>query len=320
MSKISVIVPVYNAEKYLDECIQSVLNQTYSDIELILVDDGSPDKSGEICDRYAREDVRIKTVHTENFGVCHARNVGIRESDGEFYTFLDSDDTLSPIALEILVKDITSCDADMAICTVNKMDFQTVLPDTAPEYVWSGTEAVEKSIEDNPFTYSSCAKLYKRETFDGIRFEEGRRIHEDSYYVFCCFMKKPRVVVRDFQIYKYRYNPESASNAAFSEKYFDILYFAKRKTEAVKQELPGLESKANNISVKASLAMLHALCNTTNKKYKKCVKDCIRTVVKYSKAFVPAAPGDKKWFMIVRFHMYGLFRILYRIKYRSRVE
>lgn len=320
MSKISVIVPVYKAEEYLDECIQSVLAQTYSELELVLVDDGSPDKSGKICDEYAKKDSRIKVIHTENCGVCHARNTGIEASCGEYFTFLDSDDTLSESALKILLRDITDNDAQMAIAVVENTVLPQEEPSSKPDFVWEDTEALEKSIEDNPYTYSSCAKLYKRDFFEDVRFEEGRRIHEDSYFVFCCFLKKPRVSVRNFQVYKYRYNPDSASNARFSEKYFDILYFAKKKCEAVEKCFPELSDRAKNIDVKASLAMLHALCNTTNNKYNKCVRDCVHTVIKYRKSFIPAAPGDKKWFMIVRLHMYGLFKALYKIKYSSRID
>ena len=320
MSKISVIVPVYNAEKYLDECIQSVFDQTYPDIELILVDDGSPDKSGEICDRYAKEDDRIKVVHQKNSGVCAARNCGIELSSGEYFTFLDSDDTLSKYALEVLFKDIDENNADMAIGAVDSVDFPDSLPDGKCDFVWTETDALEKAIEDNPYTYSSCAKLYKKESFSDVRFEEGRRIHEDSFFVFCCFMKKPKVTARNYQVYKYRNNPDSASHASFSEKYFDILYFANEKVKIVNERFPELSKKANNILVKASLAMLHALCDTKKKEYNKCVKECVRNVIKYRKDFLPTANGDKKWFKIVRYHGYGLFRILYRIKYSSRVK
>ncbi|MBE6681319.1 MAG: glycosyltransferase family 2 protein [Ruminococcaceae bacterium] len=320
MSLISVIVPVYKAERYLDECIQSVLSQTHSDFELILVDDGSPDKSGEICDRYAKEDLRIKVIHTENGGVCRARNTGLDASGGEYYMFLDSDDMISKYALEVLFKDITENNADVAIGTVDSVDFPTELPEGNPDFVWTETQALEKSIEDNSYTYSSCAKLYKRETFKDVRFEEGRKIHEDSYYVFCCFLKKPVVTARDYYIYRYRNNLDSASHASFSDKYFDILYFAQQKKSIIDSDFPKLSQKANNILVKASLAMLHALCNTKNKEHNKCVKECIKTVIKYRKDFIPAYIGDSKWFRIVRFHMYGLFRILYRIKYSDRVK
>lgn len=320
MSKISVIVPVYKAEKYLDECINSVLLQTYSDFELVLVDDGSPDKSGEICDRYAQNDERIKVFHQKNAGVCVARNKGLELSSGDYYTFLDSDDTLSKYALEVLYKDIAENDADMAIGAVDGIDFTDVVPSGNPDFVWTDTQALEKSIEDNPYTYSSCAKLYKSNFFKDVRFEEGRRIHEDSYFVFCCFLKCPKVVARDFQVYKYRNNLESSSHASFSDKYFDILYFAEQKIKAVGEQFPNFSKKANNIAVKASLAMLHALCNTKNKEHNKCVKECIKTVIKYREDFIPSHPGDSKWFKIVRYHMYGLFRILYRIKYYDRVK
>ena len=320
MSLISVIVPVYKAEKYLDECIQSVLSQTHSDFELILVDDGSPDKSGEICDRYAKEDERIKVIHTENGGVCRARNMGLDASSGEYYTFLDADDTLSRNALEILLNDIQINDADMSIGGVGESDFPNELPCCGSDFVWMGTQALVKAIEDAPITYGCYAKLYKKSFFDDVRFVEGRKIHEDCYYIFSCFLKKPKVVVRDYNIYYYRYNPDSASHASFSDKYFDILYFADEKVKIINEKFPELSQKANNILVKASLAMLHALCNTKNKEHNKCVKECIKTVIKYRKDFIPAYHGDSKWFKIVRFHMYGLFRILYRIKYPDRVK
>ena len=111
---ISVIVPVYNAEKYLKECIRSILNQTIQNLELILVNDGSTDGSGYICDEYINKDNRIKVIHKENGGVSSARNMGISEATGEYFTFVDSDDYLEPNALEILYNDIIIYNADIS--------------------------------------------------------------------------------------------------------------------------------------------------------------------------------------------------------------
>lgn len=317
--KFSVIVPVYNAEKYIAECIESVLNQTFSDLELLLVDDGSPDNSGAICDEYAAKDSRVKVFHQENGGVCAARNTGLDNATGEYVSFVDSDDYLESNALEILYNDILTHNADVSCALMAGDDNQDKANLKNGVYeVWQESDALKNALLDNRFTYSSCAKLFKRALIGDMRFEVGRKIHEDSFFVFSCFLKQPTVVVRNIAVYNYRNNSYSASHAEFSEKFFDILYFANKKKELASSAFPEFEAEINNTIVKANLAMLHAFCNTNDKQYKKDIKKCIKTVKKLKKYFVPAVAGDKKFFLVVTYNLYGIFKIYYDLRYKHK--
>ncbi|MBQ8429662.1 MAG: glycosyltransferase [Clostridia bacterium] len=319
--KISVIIPAYNVEKYIEMCIDSLLQQTYNDLEIVVINDGSSDKTKEILDKYSQNHANIRVLHTENRGVSCARNTGLNIANGKYVMFLDADDYLAQNAIEILMQDALNNDADIVsgLMCAGVSQEPVSITDTNVE-IWSNTEALQKSLEDNPFTYSSCAKLYKRHIVEDVRFVEGRKIHEDSYFVFSTFLKNPKVVAREVYLYNYRVNESSASHAGFSEKYFDILYFAKEKYKTIEAQYPELLDKAKNMLVKSNIAMLQCLLNTNDKKYKKDVKDCIREVKKYKRYFIPTYPGDRKRFKIIVYNLYGIFKFLYRLKYAKRIQ
>ena len=319
--KVSVIIPAYNAEKYLKECVDSVLKQTHKDVELIIINDGSKDGTKDILDEYASMHSNIQVVHTENGGVSRARNIGLEHAHGEYIMFLDSDDLLVSNAIEILLSDLKDNAADVAAGLMNSDVGDGIISSKGTETsIWAGTEGIEKSLEDNPFTYSSCAKLFKRKVLENIRFIEGRKIHEDSYFVFCSLIGQPTIVIRNIYIYKYRANENSASHAAFSEKYFDILYFAEEKRKAIEEQYPQFLDKAKNMLVKSNIAMLQCLLNTNDKKYKKDIKACIQTVKRYKKYFIPTYPGDERRFKIIVYNLYGIYKQLYQLKYSKRIS
>ena len=316
MSLISVIVPVYKAEKYLDECIQSVLSQTHSDLELILVDDGSPDKSGEICDRYAQNDERVKVFHQQNAGVCAARNKGLDMVTGDYVIFMDSDDYFpNNRAIEVLYNDIVEYSADIAVGRMLSDRDNTKLNGSVE--IWKDNQSIIEALEDNPVLYGCVSKLFKTSYIKEIRFVDGRKAHEDGYFVFLALIKYPTVTVRNECTYIYRYNPDSASNAVFSDKFFDVLYFEELRRKTIIEKFPELTEKAYNKLVKAHMTMLHLFCTTKDKKYNADIKKSIRMVKEYGRYFVPALPGEKIFFLIVRCGGYPLFRILYQIKYRK---
>ena len=319
--KVSVIIPAYNAEKYLRECLDSVLKQTHKDVELVIINDGSKDETKNILDEYKSKYSHVQVIHTENGGVSRARNIGLDNATGEYIMFLDSDDLLVANAIEILLHDLKDNDADIAAGLMSsEVNNNAISCEGTEVVVWSDTGGLEKSLEDNPFTYSSCAKIFKKQVLGQVRFVEGRKIHEDSYFVFCALINQPTVVMRDVYIYKYRANENSASHAAFSEKYFDILYFANEKYKTIEEMYPHLLDKAKNMLVKSNIAMLQCLLNTNDKKYKKITRECIREVKKNKKYFIPSYSGDKKRFLIIVYHCYWIFKLLYRIKYAKRVK
>ncbi len=169
---ISVIVPIYKVEPYLQQCVDSILNQTYSDLEILLIDDGSPDRCGEICDEYAKKDKRIRVFHTENRGLSAARNLGIQESTGSFLGFVDSDDWLDNDMYEVLLDRIVDTQADISGC-----GFYTELstnPKTSnlEETIYSGVES-EIALLDGKVSNYVWNKLYRRDVFRNVSFPEG---------------------------------------------------------------------------------------------------------------------------------------------------
>ncbi len=207
--QISVIVPVYNVEVYLKECVDSIINQTYKNLEIILVDDGSPDKCGEICDRYAELDQRIKVIHKENGGLSQSRNRGLDAASGEFVSFVDSDDVLDPKMYETLAGLINKHGTDIAMCGYTEFsesygyESETDIDDK--EIVkYSEKGFAECLLKDFylPYIYV-WNKLYRREKIGKIRFPEGL-ICEDSYFISDLIVNGLSCVETDAQLYKYR--------------------------------------------------------------------------------------------------------------------
>ena len=175
---ISIIVPVYNVEPYLRKCLDSVVNQTYRDLEILVIDDGSTDGSGAICDEYAEEDERVKVFHTENRGLSCARNMGLNNANGEWIGFVDSDDWIEPDMYEVLIDRALETGADVAECGVFKE-----YPNRTEEYKrnntkMTGIDAIHALIITQELSDGVWSKLWSRDCYEGIRFPEGR-IYED---------------------------------------------------------------------------------------------------------------------------------------------
>ena len=220
---VSVVIPVYNVEKYLEACIDSILQQTYEKIEIILVDDGSTDSCGKICDEYASKDSRLKVLHKGNGGLSSARNAGIKVATGEWITFIDSDDYISEVYIEQLVKGLRE-DIEVVIC--NMSDVETELShsiiDTAHRY--SAHEALRYILSETVLNTSACAKLFRTCLFEEIKFPEGK-IYEDYATIPKIIANINGVLHYESALYFYRPNPASITGVQFSEKrmqYFEI--------------------------------------------------------------------------------------------------
>jgi len=314
---VSVIIPVYGAEKYLESCIESVLGQTYTNLEIILVDDGSVDKSGIICDEYAENDHRITVIHQENKGVSAARNAGLDRVGGDYYAFVDSDDELYSNAIEFLLKDMLEYDADMAsaVKTTVQPSGNEVNPYTNHKLnVYSGLDMLTLSLDGDRQTNSACAKLFSREKFASVRFEEGKSINEDGFYLFQCYTLKPRVVQHNESVYKYFIRSNSNSRNAFSEKYLDMLYFAERKKEITSTEFPELMDRVLTMEVSTHLFFLEILCRTSEKKYRKYAKKSIAFVKQNFKSFECINDHERKMAWIVSNGLYPLYKLAYKLR------
>lgn len=314
---VSVIVPVYGTENYLSTCIESIIAQTYNNLEIILVDDGSKDNSGAICDDYAEKDARIVVIHKSNNGVSAARNTGLDHANGDFFTFVDSDDELYPNAIEFLLKDIFDYNADMAsaVKTAVYPDGNETNPYTNHESkIYEGLDMLMLSLDGERQTNSACAKLFNRAKFCSVRFEEGKSINEDGFYLFQCYTLKPTVIQHNESVYKYYIRSNSNSRNEFSEKYLDMLYFAEKKKEIVNKCFPELNSKVVTMEISTHLFFLEILCRTTEKKYDKYVRNSIDFVRKNLKTFKCINSHEMKMARIVGNGLYPLYKLAYRVR------
>lgn len=221
--KISIVVPVYNVERFLVDCIESIRKQTLRDFELILVNDGSTDQSGDICDQYAKKDERIIVIHKENGGQSSARNRGIDEAKGEFIGFIDSDDWIQEDMYEQLYIKAKEEEAEIAACNI--IEFQK---DNSKRYfcldssdrLYDRKSAMNELYLNERLSFSPCNKIYKRTLFDGIRFKEGY-ILEDVDFAYRIIHQSARIYYTGQALYNYRYNEKSTLRKEFSKKRLD---------------------------------------------------------------------------------------------------
>lgn len=220
MERVSVIIPVYNVERYLDECMKSVTNQTYRELEIIAIDDGSTDKSGSILDEWKKRDSRIKVIHKKNGGLSSARNAGLDMATGDYVAMIDSDDFWDRGAVELLITNAKKNNADMVIARGRRVDlngkeYSENLKDIAihEEGVISENEFWKRRSLDM-FYVVAWSKLYRKELFDDIRFPEGE-INEDVAVLWKIVSKCKGIYALDKKIYNWRVNPDSITRSKF---------------------------------------------------------------------------------------------------------
>lgn len=226
MEKISVIIPIYKVEKYLDRCIKSVINQSYENLEIILVDDGSPDRCAQICDDYSREDYRIKVIHKKNGGLSDARNAGLDIAIGEYISFVDSDDYINKYYIETLYNGIKKNKSQISICEyarVNEIEnddkvFKNEITVINKMDAWSNLYNYEKRVT----FVIACGKLFEKSLFDSIRFPIGK-INEDSFILYKLYFEADRIVYNKAKLYYYCSRDNSIMNNDFSMKKLDDL-------------------------------------------------------------------------------------------------
>lgn len=214
--KLSIIVPVYKVEPYLDKCVQSILNQTFRDFELILVDDGSPDRCGEMCDDWAKRDTRIKVLHKQNGGLSDARNAGIDIAQGVYIGFVDSDDYIKPDMFEVLVTNLENCHADISICGyvdvyANGEKHESLCRD---QFVWNKEDVIENVLGGKLLSVHAGTKLYRRELFQEVRYPVGK-ISEDAYIIMDILDQVGLAVFTPYSAYYYVHRDGSINTSTY---------------------------------------------------------------------------------------------------------
>lgn len=249
-SLVSVIVPVYKVEDYLERCVNSIRSQTYRNLEIILVDDGSPDNCGRICDFYAKADSRVKVIHKPNGGLSDARNAGIECATGEYIAFIDSDDWIDEDMIELLYKMIIKHNADIAECSYRNVYDDSIEEETnstGEQIVGDNVFALEKMLEWKYFKPVVWNKLYRYSVIGDVRYPVGK-IHEDEFTTYKYMYAAHKLVYVDVSKYNYkRGRKNSITGAVFTEQGFDACEAYRERVDFFREHgLCDLEEKINN--------------------------------------------------------------------------
>jgi glycosyltransferase involved in cell wall biosynthesis len=264
---ISVVIAVYNIEDYVDLCINSIVNQTYLNLEIIIIDDGSNDRSGLICDRWQRVDSRVRVIHQNNKGLSHARNKGIEYSNGEYITFIDGDDSISVKMIELLFDCTQQYEADIACCGI-KNEYQTSMTKEKKRrqkkknslvITWDSKEAIRKMLLMDCITNSAWGKLYKKNLFVDVRYPVGVN-YEDLATTYKLMMRANKIAYLGDELYQYNYRYNSIQNERFERKCFDEIDMAIDSNCNILTRYPELEIECINRLVSSCFHVLFRWC------------------------------------------------------------
>ena len=226
---VSIIVPVYNTEKYLMECVDSLINQTYTNLEILLIDDGSTDNSGNICDEYSKKDCRVRVIHKENGGVSSARNTGLDLAQGEYISFLDADDVIDKEYVSIMLQKIVETKSDLTFCKYSKFtdESTTVIEEKLPEHVNVDVhdEAFVKFFcrffDYKQYIFASCNRiLFRKSLVYDIRFDQNIKISEDLLFWTCIMLNAKLITSVNQHLYFYRQTTTSVTRS-YKKNYLD---------------------------------------------------------------------------------------------------
>ncbi len=282
MKKVSIILPVYNVEQYIKKCLESIQQQTYPNLEVIIVNDGATDKSVEYCEQICKIDSRFSVTHKENGGLSDARNVGIDKAKGDYLIFVDSDDFVSQDMVSYLVSSMENNEADIAICDPahyysdrQNNDLNIFYPASSVK-VYEKTEALCEMFYQKSFLVSAWAKIYKKELFDDIRFPVGK-LFEDSAVMYLLFEKCEKIVYSNVKLYAYVHRDNSITTKKFSDKDLDILDISNTILDHYSGNFRVYKAA---VSYKVSACFRILLNSSSEKKYNQIQKDCMTYILR----------------------------------------
>lgn len=257
---ISVIVPIYNVEKYLKQCIESIINQTYKNIEILLIDDGSTDNCGKICDEYEKKYNKIKVFHKENGGLSDARNYGIERANGDYITFIDSDDNVTDDYVEYLYNLICKYDAKMSIASYSVVSHEKVidLSKGFKEELLTTEEALRRMLSEKGFTVSSASKMFKKEILDDIRFPYGK-LCEDNGTIYKAIMKCDKIPYGNKSIYNYYKRENSIMTSKFNKGRLDLLEMVDNMSSDIIAVYPDLKDTVEKKQITSRFSILRQM-------------------------------------------------------------
>ena len=300
---ISVIVPIYQVEEYLPRCIDSLLAQTYQNMQIILVDDGSPDACGQICDEYASGDERIQVIHKENGGLSDARNAGLSAAKGDYIAFVDSDDWVASEYLERMQQSLCKHDADICECSVQRTngDVLPVKSEKKTERVFGTEAALAELIQDGDCRQHVWNKLYRRSCLIDITFPVGKT-NEDEFWTYRVFGNAQTIVRIDDVLYFYFQRPGSIMGSQYSLKRLDALEAKQERQRYLEKNYPALANLAKvNLFVSCIYAgqMSQKYLSGQEKKRAKNTINCILVNNRLDKSDINYLKGVEKIWAIM---------------------
>lgn len=309
-SLISVIVPIYNVEKYFDRCVDSIINQTYKNLEIILVDDGSPDNCPQMCDDYAKIDNRIKVVHKENGGLSDARNAGMKVATGEYVSFIDSDDYISLDFYKTLLQAIIDNDSDIVECGVVKFYENEKFDEYNDDLKvtnYDTLDGLEGLINENPFKQHVWNKLYKTNIALDIPYAVGK-LNEDEFWTYQIFGKAKKVTRINKTMYYYFQRGSSIMGNGYNIRRLDALEGKMNRQAYIEKNFPTLATKAKvdlyGSCMFAYQSVLKFMSGNDKKKASKIIKDYKNRCKLTNDEINNITDSSRKYYKLAKFNFY----------------
>lgn len=319
---ISVIVPVYNVERYLEKCVDSIINQTYSNLEIILVNDGSTDNSGELCDNLAKKDSRIVVYHKENGGVSSARNLGLDKAQGDYIGFVDGDDYIDADMYECLYQNLNRDNADMSMCALYDVYVNTKLEQVTKieNYVVNSEQAIKIALEGTIPLVSPTSKLYKAILFEELRYEEGKT-YEDAFIIARLLDKCNIITITNEKKYYYFHRSDSITTKPFSIGMLDVIEAWKYNLSFISQCYPSLINSAYRRLYWAYFYVLDSLMSP-NSNFDNNIYNMLTSVLKKNMKFILFNPyfNLKRKFMLLSLYIHPIFYKFAVKKFKNKVN
>lgn len=311
---ISIIIPIYNVEEYLEKCINSVINQTYKNIEIILVDDGSQDRCGMICDEYAKKDKRIKVIHKKNGGLSDARNNGIDIANGKYITFIDSDDYVSCDYVEYLYYILKKYSTRISCCGHYVCFDKKIISKTSLiEKKVSKIESLKDILYDKEIDICSWGKLYDSKLFENIRFPKGK-LFEDTATTYLLFDLCDNISIGNKCKYYYIMRDNSITTQIFNLKKMDLIEMTNKMCSYIRTKYPILNAACNRRQIWAHMSTYVKIIYAEKKEFyqeKKYIKDYIKNNRKNVLMDKEISKRD-----IISLKIFGLGDFVFRISWK----
>jgi glycosyltransferase involved in cell wall biosynthesis len=297
MEKISIRRPIYNVEQYLEKCVMSVLDQSYTNLEILLIDDGSTDRSPEICDELAKKDSRIRTTHKKNGGVSDARNIGIDQATGLYLTFIDPDDFIETDMISLLHDTLSANQCDVSICAVQRFS-EGNQPNVDLRQntlqIMNNEICIEDMLYQKNIVVAILGKLYKTSLFESIRFSKEITIAEDADLNYRILTKAKKIAINSCQKYYYLQRKGSAIHSSFSLKRIDGLIVMRRILKDITIRYPlAQEAAKNRLFIEAIYIATEIPYG--NRQYRREFNECIQLIGKLSRNIMNDEQSRKRY-------------------------